>query len=350
MPVRPRNVCQRVWSIGRPNGATGTTSPTRSRSISCSRRVESSVQLVASTSATKGSNPHSSTARAVPTNVSAGITASGRSVAARPAVARIAPTSAAVPELAHTIDPGGCPRWLHRRCWSSWTRGPQLEYVRVSSIRARYGRSRFAVGRSGRSTGIDGSWRGAAPGSTGCRSEAGAVMAVGTDAAPRGPLAPRRPGSDARRRDRDEQEGDEQEPAGTGRRGRRGERAGRACSTRGRGRVGLREQGWRDAEGSFERRERGARDGRRTEGPGQGRGARARQRRQSSRPWLARRSGVPRPSRAMPPRRSARVPSRRVRPRCTGRSQHQTEPSAAERRRSRVMPLRPRYPPSRPQR
>ena len=47
------------------------------------------------------------------------------------------------------------------------------------------------------------------------------------DAAPRGPLAPRRPGSDARRRDRDEQEGDEQEPAGTGRRGRRGERAGR---------------------------------------------------------------------------------------------------------------------------
>ena len=36
--------------------------------------------------------------------------------------------------------------------------GPQLEYVRVSSIRERYGRSRFAVGRSGRSTGIEGSW------------------------------------------------------------------------------------------------------------------------------------------------------------------------------------------------
>ena len=152
-----------------------------------------------------------------------------------------------------------------------------------------------------------------------------------TDAAPRGPLAPRRPGSDARRRDRDEQEGDEQEPAGTGRRGRRGERAGRR-------RAGRLEDGvaWdcgsrvgampRDRSSA-----RDSRDGRRTEGPGRGRGARARQRRQSSRPWLARRSGVPPHSRAMPPRRSARVPSRRVRPRCTGRSQHQTEPSAAER-------------------
>ncbi len=89
---------------------------------------------------------------------------------------------------------------------------------------ARLGAFGSPSGHSGNETTM---WRGAAPGSTGCRSEAGAVMAVGTDAAPRGPLAPRRPGSDARRRDRDEQEGDEQEPAGTGRRGRRGERAGR---------------------------------------------------------------------------------------------------------------------------
>ena len=61
--------------------------------------------------------------------------------------------------------------------------GPQFEYVRVSSIRAKYGRSRSTVGRSGRRTGIAGSPRGAAPGTAACRLEAGAVIAVGTDAA-----------------------------------------------------------------------------------------------------------------------------------------------------------------------
>ena len=48
--------------------------------------------------------PHCSTAMAVATNVNAGTIASGRLAVARPAVARIAPTIADVPELAETTE------------------------------------------------------------------------------------------------------------------------------------------------------------------------------------------------------------------------------------------------------
>ena len=139
------------------------------------------------------------------------------------------------------------------------------------------------------------------------------------------PLAPQDSGGDAHCGDRDEQEGDEQKPAGTGRRDRRGE--GLGCVDWPRGRLGAGLSGLVRAGLSG----LGASDGTcavpRVLGDVEQHG-----RIGAGRPldvvshggWECRRVRGRRR-----PRRPAQAPSRRVRPRRTGRSPRQTEPSAA---------------------
>lgn len=130
MPVSSPNVCQGCCGTGRPNGATGTISPTRSRSTVSRSRSGSSAHVTGSTSAMRTVYPHCSTASAVATKVNAGTTAVGASARVRPAVARIAPIRALVPELAETTPPCGSRTWSASRASNSSLSGPQLVYVR----------------------------------------------------------------------------------------------------------------------------------------------------------------------------------------------------------------------------
>ena len=82
-----------------------------------------------------------------------GDTREGAIGSARPALARMAPTSAAVPEAAETTPKSGSTNSAARRNSNSVASGPQFVYTRAESMRRRYGSKRSASGNRGRNTG-----------------------------------------------------------------------------------------------------------------------------------------------------------------------------------------------------